>query len=291
MAKVFLLIVCGFLSECQGLRINHANPFPERAASIPTLKEFYYLDTFAVQNGYRVKLYGDSYANNVRKCLAGKKVLILGNSVSRHWVYALRDILVTGTVGNRSRIEEMQECGRGGIYGGERPGQGSCYGLCGCSFETDDKTTLGFLWQQRIYDPEESTVLQHECPDLLTINAGGDDIFDQSRRPAFKETLETEVPQLRNMLTEVIASCPETKLYWRTTTPLCNGSPEEENEMIKYSNQKITAMLAEAELASVYIYDSWAKNVDRCKDYDDHVHHSKLVDEHLHDVLSDYCGI
>jgi len=283
------VVVCALFSKCQGL-VGHANPFPKSAEFTRTLEQTY-ANAIAVQKDYRVKQYCDSYDDSVRKCLEGKKVTILGNSISRHWFSVLRDILES-TMGNQSMDDEKNECGQGGVHGGVRPGQGHCYGWCGCSTETSSNTKLEFLWQQRVYDPEESDLLRHDCADLLTINTGGDDIFDPGRRPAFKETLENELSQLRNMLTDVIAVCPETKFYWRTTTPVCadnfDATAAELNEMINYSNDKIRTMLSEAKLGLVF--DSWTANLDRCGDYDDTIHHSKLVEEHLHSVLTHYCG-
>jgi len=268
-----------------------------------------YSAQFPVQREYRLAMSASlaaNYTEKMQQCLKGKHVTILGNSVSRHWYFVLRDILgEQGLCDKISRAGEMLECGRGGNSGGERPNQGICYGMCGCSIYAGPSkdTTLQFLWQQRIFDEEEEPILEGLCPDLLTINTGGDDLFDVNRRNEWKKSLDEQAPKLKDMLTKVLNKCPQTHLFWRTTTPLCqhndaNGddvnqkgygkSKDDMNSMIAQSNEKLKSMVSG--LPRTKIFDSWAHNQGRCKDYDDNLHHSKLVEEHVKDLFGDYCG-
>jgi hypothetical protein len=191
------------------------------------------------------------------------------------------------------RTDEMKECGRGGKAGGKRPGQGNCWGMCGCSVTTErSNTTLQFLWQQRIFDELLEGTIVSLCPDLLSINTGGDDIFQVDLRPTWNSTLQEQASQLRVALQHILAFCPRTHLIWRTTTPVCGSyegaSSENLNAWVDYSNTILKRTMDG--LVRTRVLDVWASNLGRCSEYSDWIHHDKLAYEPLEHMLIDFCS-
>lgn len=249
----------------------------------------------------------EEYRQAARQCLRDKTVMIMGNSVSRHWMFAFRELLKdSGPMTSVNRTQEMLTCGRGGEHAGEIPGQGKCWGACGCSMKAGG-TRLEFIWQQRLFDTNMSKTILKFKPDLLTVSAGGDDIFQGYRKPEWKQwrKVVTKIAEvggtgLNAMFKKLRHDLPDMRAYWRLTTPLCiagnftrcmgSAKPYYLNSMINVSNAHTRRHL---NTAPVTILDFWDQNVNCCEnyvEYDDCIHHGGLVELHVSKLISHYCG-
>lgn len=271
------------------------------------------------------------YRMAVRECLKNKKVDVMGNSVSRHWFFIFRDLLgEDGLTSSNSRRDEKDSLrGKAKDYADAwaakqaalaeaalHPGDGNMLPGCeirksGCLKDVgiSNKTELRYFFWTKVYDGmirKDRSAIAKTCPDLLTINTGADDILHPVYRLTWNETLHREVPQLRQALEEAHAACPNMRSYWRTSTHLCNQDKhgmgegafvhwshgptlEQLQPDIEYSNKVIAEALSG--IPNLKIFDSWGKSANRCDDYEDMIHHSKLAHEHVRDFFHDYCGL
>merc|ERR1711879_1115248 len=91
--------------------------------------------------------------------MGGKRVLMMGNSVTRGLYFEMRELLGEDGLRDRtSREDEKRACGRGGHpikTAAEDPVLSRCGAPpCGCEVSSgiDHCTRLQFLWQQRTFD-------------------------------------------------------------------------------------------------------------------------------------------
>lgn len=232
-----------------------------------------------------------------RECLTNRTVLVLGNSVARHWYFSARHKLGDNVCSTEGRKCEKTLCGTGGAAGGARPGQGGCARTCGCDITVGAGTHLHFIWQQRIFDLQLRDVIDEVNPDLIVMNAGGDDIFAEHSREVFRERAREQAPMLRDMLDDLLNNRQDKKpieVYWRTTTAVCKNRPHfgvddvsTLNPLIVESNEYIAAQLSG--VPRLRFLDGYGWTAGKCDRYDDDIHHSTMVYAHFNTLLRDYC--
>jgi len=235
----------------------------------------------------------------VQRCLKSRQVLVMGNSIHRGLYYQMREFLGEEAVGGTHREEQKRECGRGGhVFNGAPPitAHQSHHTRCGappCGYQVqigiDNCTNLRFLWQQDVFDQQMIQDVQYTKPDLLIINAGGGSVFDEHSN--WNETTHTQSLQLRAFFSSMLQFAKHMQVYWLLVTPLCGtgfGKSESMNPNLKYVNEVINASLQK--LDNVKVLDFWDMNINRCHDYDDVIHHSRLGRIHTLDILENFCN-
>jgi len=125
------------------------------------------------------------------RCLGGQRILALGNSVTRGWVFALESFLSQGTQQSAAdRRAEIALCGKGGGYGKKVFDDGreeSCHGPCGCMITIQNtaatdalhqNVSIEFYHQQQYYSTDMRDLLLSGPynPDIIMLNAGLDDM-------------------------------------------------------------------------------------------------------------------
>ena len=243
-------------------------------------------------------------------------IFIAGNSVARHWAFVLLALLESnGTTPGAERFSA--QCAQGGklcVNVANRDVQkahcgSGTIGMDGdpnaCHFVVGRNTTITFGWQQRVHDANSAllSTMERLRPDVAILGAGADDIYDPKRTPTWRETQVREAPLLLADLRLFASRHPCTRLYWRTLTPNCFGKFDcckkpaalnVTNSMLNESSALVRDVLCSgddrrssaAEQLTVLPLDEWAAN--RCPEYDDHVHHSKLSFEFVQAFLEDY---
>jgi hypothetical protein len=260
------------------------------------------------------------------ECLQNRKIWLLGNSVSRHWAFALEAILVSnlskGYKMERTMYDAQKDkCGRGGAWKGQRPDTGggtngaSCFGLCECTFEgigavLGPRADLVFGWIYEHYSDGVEQSLLHgtattdggsEPPDIVIYNAG----LPQGSCPSCNsgtDVIETAAPALGRMVSRVLEARPDLHFYWRGTTALCPNHPlagnqetqgpaatKRLNDEIQTLNDRVEAEICQ--VPGVQKLDGFAWTHDHCAKYDDNIHHSELAFEHVTAFLRVECAI
>ena len=230
-------------------------------------------------------------------CLTNRSLWILGNSVARHWVFSLAAILLDGVthpqqMSSTSREMEKDRCGRGGAWGGRKIANISgkpqiCHGACTCDF--DVRSRLG---------PRAALVFKwnfHLDSDMLAPASAPPDIMIYSAfRNHRSATIAAQVNRAFRMM-------PRFHFYWLATTALCDGDKaarKSQNEQLCLLNERIEKHLCEAgrrdarqPRAGVRLLDGFGWTVDRCDQYDDRIHHSRLAFDHVTAFLRLECSL
>ena len=177
----------------------------------------------------------------VRTCLAGKRVAILGNSVSRHWAYTLVHVLqgmnkalrlnprgwfdseeiIAELAQMPDRQSEKTDCASGAGKGAKH-----------CSWElnngTESQITIIFQWFDTLSDKQIVNAVENSEADVLIINSGTNDIFlagmmkepdPEQRYERWHNKLVEQKGQLAAVLNQL--SVDGKRIYWRTSTPFC----------------------------------------------------------------------
>ena len=169
------------------------------------------------------------------------KLWFFGNSVTRQHYFSARR-LFQGTGPSVSVELQKAECGVGGSGArGRRPGQGDCYGICGCDY-LGTPQAISFRWQQRLYDPLIEDAMLGKDPttpvkpgDVVIMNVGLDDIAmysddrekgqNAAEEQLWQSTVEHGAPLLAR---RVLRAARErgVRAVFRTNTELCQERTE-----------------------------------------------------------------
>ena len=237
-----------------------------------------------------------------RRCLANRSLWVLGNSVARHWAFALSAILLEGIthplqMSSTSREMEKERCGRGGAWGGQKVNNASsrrpvvqkiCHGACACDFDVRSRlgphAALMFKWNF------------HLDSDMLAPAIAPPDIMIYS---AFRNHRSATVAA---QVTHALKAKPSFRFYWLATTALCSSNRAaraDQNEQLCNLNHRIerqlcapaTAGHAGPEQAPVRLLDGFGWTLGRCDQYDDNIHHSRLAFDHVTTFLRHECHL
>ena len=211
--------------------------------------------------------------NSNEQLFSGNETLwFLGNSVSRIHAFAAAAMLSKGNVTIVSRQDQKILCGAGGSFGGSRPGQGKCYGTCGCMVP-NTQPKIGFIWQQRYFDMQLRNILlgkdEHYIireGDTVILNMGLDDINIGPNR--WRESIVTEAPNLVQTIED--ASASGRRVVFRYTTLLCTGfgsswfgtSYDDANQRIQSSNQLLQSYLESNSIMHMSVQENCTNNAD-----------------------------
>lgn len=235
-------------------------------------------------------------AEAARRCLRGRRVWVLGNSVARHWAFVLVDLLLHNATKPRSyspmlRADEKHRCGAGGALGGKVPSsKPNCFGLCGCDFwELDgllgrDKS-LTFLWEWSLAANATAAALGGPLsPDVVVYNAG---VTARMMALEGKSSENEEArARLRAMIEATLAERPSMRFYWRSTTATCRGWVQFNEEQARLNRAIERSICGVERLRSLDAFN-WTLN--RCPSYDDRIHHSRLAFQHVTTWLRAEC--
>ena len=192
----------------------------------------------------------------------------LGNSVSRIHAFAAAAMLSNGRAIGRE--EQKILCGAGGSFGGSRPGQGKCYGACGCMVP-NTQPKIGFIWQQRYFDEQLRNILlgkdEHYTireGDTVILNMGLDDIGPNR----WRESILNEAPNLVQTIED--ASAAGRRVLFRYTTLLCTGfgpswfgtSYDDANQRIQSSNQLLQSYFESSSIMHMSVQENCRRNAD-----------------------------
>ena len=215
--------------------------------------------------------------DKVRSCLKDKKILILGNSVSRH-VWFILDEFLSGTAFTRNdltiegRMHEKTKCASGPI----------CF---------TNGSNVKFIWQQEVFSEVMANAISRNGPfDLIIGNMGSYEIFEPKRFHNRKNTWAKQLKKLSNLLSTI--PC-QTKFVWRTSTRLCPGVGKKTHcgEFCNYFMQESNIIISNELLINspwVQVIDGYQLTHD-CFGYNDHVHHSMLTIEEILMSLVEFC--
>lgn len=234
------------------------------------------------------------------ECLSGLAIFVAGNSIARHWAFALSEVIEGATAyratnGSRSHLwsttyrkEEQARCG-GALKPGQQIGPG---GAGACQFRVGNQTTITYAAFQKLHSPPLKKVWDEaRAPDIAVLHAGTDDLFNLDTRACWESIQDAELPALAEMLTRASRRTPH--LYWRTSTRLCvepTSPMREHNCFIELSNNLIMNGLCHRHaVPGLRVIDGWAWTDGRCADYEDAIHHQKLTLLHVHALLADVC--
>ena len=204
-----------------------------------------------------------------RACLKGRKVLFMGNSVTRHWLFDVA-FLLRGSEDNssNSRAKEKKICGHGAVRG---DGQGCQLRLHGA--------TLNYTWMWDIHGDIMQRVLTRERVDYLVFNVGSNDVLDGTLRKGWYRRQKSKAPMLAELMANI--SLGGTDIYYRTSTHVCKHgwgkTKEQYNFLLRQSNHLIKYYLQLPLLTTLDTF-KWTKN---CFGYEDFVHHSKASIDHV----------
>ena len=169
-----------------------------------------------------------------RACLAGKSVVIAGNSVSRHLMFVLHALLEgapefdywSTSLADAERKKEKELCPkefnetRGGL--GSSATQGTCYGLCSCSSRSGS-TDVHFVWQTRWFDEylnrTYARLVSEPRRAFVTVNAGLNVVWESGYNfNAWAPPMLAQLGSLRAFFSGVrLAGRP----VWRASTQSC----------------------------------------------------------------------
>ena len=172
----------------------------------------------------------------------------------------------------------------------------------------------------------QASMIRRRRNDVIVVHAGSDDVFEKNKRQKWRDIQVTSAPRLRDLLWDVASGRVNSSpagldqqhippfVYWRTSTPVCckqskcgrfGASHDEINLALAESNPLLLGAICGEDSehrivqgtgplfrgkGTVNILDTWAWSLDRCRYYDDHVHHSKLAYEHVYALLVDVCS-
>jgi len=238
-----------------------------------------------------------------RRCLRGKKIWLLGNSVMRHWTFVLENVVTGQQSGPRKmspmeKNAEFERCGRGGDFGGQMLSGSRCpyRGLCECVFEPHSSlgtgSTILFGWVWEIASPHLEQILlngtgKHAPPDIVIYNAGYSQHACSKCKAGLREAKD-DVPMLHSMVTRVLQARPELTFYWRSSTAQCDWKLGANTET-RIINNHIEAYVCAIPRVRKLNTFAWTLD-DKCKHYDDATHHSLLTWSHVLAFLRDYCA-
>jgi len=243
------------------------------------------------------------------RCLSNRSVWVLGNSVARHWAFALAAILDgvrhPKQMSSTSREMEKERCGRGGAWGGQRPNSSApqaCQGACACDFDVRSRlgphAALLFKWNFALDDTMLgigfADLMTSGIPESLLRESGGElspgisppdiliyNAFQQSQR----------APALAAQVTRALKARPGFHFYWRATTAMCDSDKAvraDHNEGICKLNERIERYLCHGR-RRVRLLDGFGWTIHRCDGYDDRMHHSRLAFDHVTAFLRQEC--
>lgn len=250
-------------------------------------------------------------AEAARRCLRGRRVWLLGNSVARHWAFVLVDLLLHNATSSVEyapslREDEKHRCGAGGRFGGQTPleeGRGSsvgferpasgCRGMCACDFAELDATlhverALSFGWVWAFASNETAAALGGAgAPDVVVYNAG----MPKDTCPPCRSdlgALREQGPLLQKLVSTFFAAKPGGHFYWRATTATC-GAWEQFNQETARLNEAAERYACHDR--RVRYMDGFNWTLGRCHAFDDRIHHSRLAFTHVTTFLRHECGL
>ena len=145
---------------------------------------------------------------------------VAGNSVARHWAFAMEQLLQNNSAvfgGAKGPVREAQiaRCGSGSFGRRDNP--------IACQMTAGHNTSIVFGWAQRVHTPSLEAMLNGLVlqPDIAVLGMGSDDIWDPHRATHWSSIQQQEAPQLVRMLRRVVSRPAPPLLYWRTLTPNC----------------------------------------------------------------------
>lgn len=224
---------------------------------------------------------------HLQQCLRGKRIYIVGTSVSRNWYFQLVNLFQADNTTNwlrdpasrDYRTQQKKACG-----GGQEQAREAC--------KTDG---IVFRWQnQNIFDDALGDAMLAGNYDIIVANTGLGNIVHHPRH--WQGRLLKQGRELAELVSRLPSS---TRFYWRTTTQICPsprckpdsnfdgcGVPDDANAMIALSNFVLPQLLQKAD-PRVQILD--VSPLANCSFYDDHVHHPHLTIDHLLLLVSREC--
>lgn len=195
----------------------------------------------------------DSWPPPCSRSSPNRTIWFVGNSVMRVHFFATAALLGGAGISNVSKDEQIAQCGKGGVWGGRRPGQGhSCQGPCTCSVATP-RGRVAFVWQQKVFDATLPATLggAHASTsiapgDFVFLNAGLDDAvnalklaFSKKGRLVrgprgepgyytgnwtyFRQRWRDELAVAATSMARTLADARRrgVRAFWRSSTPLC----------------------------------------------------------------------
>jgi len=223
-------------------------------------------------------------------CLSGMHIFIGGNSISRHWAFALSEYIkgitvyntIPGSSPHAYRKEEQTRCG-----GPLTPGREG--DALACQLMAGNHTTITYGTEQSLDSPTLSRVWGDGTrpPDIAVLHAGTNDLFVTSKKACWESMQALAASKLASTLVRASKRTPH--LYWRTSTAMCDGGTL--NCAIAASNNLVANALCHRHVVPhLRILDGWAWTDGRCGEYSDVIHHPKLALQHVRTLVADVCS-
>lgn len=215
----------------------------------------------------------------LQQCLRGKRIYIVGTSVSRNWFFVLQQLMATNAT--------MQWNRSPGSAHYRQKQKDLCGGGTEAVRETCKDGNLAFRWQnQNIFDEDLAAAVRNGNFDIVIVNMGLGNLVHHPQDWA------TRLLQQGQQLADLAVSLPSSsRFYYRTTTPICQhggcipgksfqgcGVPEEANSKIELGNMVLQQLLLRRD-PRVQVLD--VSPITDCSLYEDHVHHPHLTIDHL----------
>ena len=205
----------------------------------------------------------------LRDCLADKRIAFVGNSVTRARAFSLHHLLAFD-VPNKNREEQKNFCGKSGANAFEGE---VCRLYAG-------GTHIEFQWVWAVYNEIVENLLRSPDFDYILFNAGSHYIFTNVADKFDRAAQEAD------MLTSRTADISRQKLWYFTTTRLCDQGMAEKEKEIETMNEVLQNKFF---AAGINIFDAWTSN-DTCIAWDDHTHSERMARAHVMVWANRVCG-
>lgn len=241
------------------------------------------------------------------RCLAGKQILMYGNSNTRTLYIALEALLRNKPMTSRVAAKQLCDNSRTnhscwatieGREGGRSPIQMQYVSYTGDLYH--DK-----LLEDRL---RQTPMVQRGSVDFIVGNSGLNMIQLQDDR-ILLENHKTNVPKLRRFVESLSNSSKKPIFVWHTTTPVCENQPhfkryrynakhwryrtlDQINAVIAKSNEIASRVFSVAMTTRVVVIDGWAMlmaSAGLCQYFEDPLHHRFLDREIVQIFLNEVC--
>lgn len=225
----------------------------------------------------------------LQQCLQGKKVYVVGTSVSRNWYFQILQLMSANDTS-----PWMRSPGKASYRAAQKA---ACGGGVESSRDACKEQGVAFRWQnQNIHDDDLAEALRSGGYDIVIANMGLGNIVHHPRDWAGR------LMQHGKKLAALVATLPSsTRFYWRTTTHICPhgscenkqgegfrgcGVPAQASDMIDMGNIVLSHLLLQRDPRVKLLNVMPLTN---CSHYEDHVHHPHLTIDQVLLFLSKEC--
>eukprot|EP01060_Flectonema_neradi_P028952 TRINITY_DN3909_c1_g1_i1.p1 TRINITY_DN3909_c1_g1~~TRINITY_DN3909_c1_g1_i1.p1 ORF type:complete len:347 (+),score=63.73 TRINITY_DN3909_c1_g1_i1:139-1179(+) len=229
------------------------------------------------------------------KCLAGKQLILIGNSNMRAMYSALEGVLKNKII--TPRLEAKQTC--------ENNQKNHSCGMTVSLPGYKDVRLWYWGYVKGVYNHRIPGFFKYEkSPHVVMINSGLN-VIQKVKEKDWRKSVISEAPQLRSYIKDSF-DADQTSWYWMTTTRICEDQPHFKKYLYKpkyWLHRSLSSMNSEVEghnkLVLQQFSDSGLPVIDAaqlasppslCPYYDDPLHH-KSVDKVLATIfLNNYCN-